>query len=753
MATKILTDIYPVTGMMCAVCAGTVEKTAYGLPGVIKADVNLATNSLSLTWDSTQVTPLKVADALREEGYDMIVAADQADAVEIAEQREARRYRNMVVKLILAWALTIPVFLICMLHLHFPGDNWVMMALTLIVLSVCGAGFYTRGIRGLIKGHPGMDALVAISTAASFLYSLANTIWPEYWTARGLSPDVYYEGAAMIVAFVLTGKMLEARAKRATGSSIRALMALQPEEATLISTDDDNGGKEILKTVKIADIRPGDTILLRPGERVPVDGAVVAGDSSIDESMMTGEPIPVLKEKGSKVFAGTINGNGLLRIEARAVGAATELQRIISAVREAQGSKAPVQRFVDKIAARFVPTVLAISALTFFVWMICTAGNIDMSLLTSVSVLVIACPCALGLATPTAIMVGIGRAARNGILVKDAEALELLNRVQVLAIDKTGTLTVGTPAVTSTLWMTADAREKRKLLAALKSLESSSTHPLAKAVLDFANTSEGRFLEAAPLSDAENITGLGLKGKLSGGATVWVGSIVLSESMHVVIPHDALMFADKAAASGEIVIFAGIDGRPMLTLTISDPLRSDAPSTINSLKAEGVETVLVTGDRKLTAEKIASKAGIEKVFAETMPQDKVKVVNELKSSGRTVAMAGDGINDSAALVTADVSIAMGGGSDVAINSAQVTIVGGKLSSIPLAMRLSKATLKIIKENLFWAFIYNVIGIPIAAGVFYPLFGILLTPMFASAAMAFSSVCVVLNSLRLNKIKL
>lgn len=746
MAESIKRETFPVMGMMCAVCAGTVEKTASHIPGVQKADVNLASNTLALSWEPALTSPLKVADALRAEGYDMIVAADQIDAVEKSEEASEKQYARLVLKMIQAWIFTIPVFLICMFHIHFPAENLIIMILTLYVLIGCGGGFYIRGFRSLIRRHPSMDTLVALSTAASFLYSLANTIMPEYWTERGLSPDVYYEGAAMIVVFVLTGKVLEAKAKRATGNSLRALMSLQPEEATLI-TDDQN-----METVKISAIRPQDILLLRPGERVPVDGTVTEGHSAIDESMMTGEPIPVEKSIGSKVFAGTVNGNGLMRIRAEAVGAATELQRIITAVRDAQGSKAPVQRLVDKIASWFVPAVLILSILTFIVWMICSGGNFDMSLMTAVSVLVIACPCALGLATPTAIMVGIGRAANNGILVKDAEALELLNKVNVLAIDKTGTLTEGRPTVQRCVWVCEDPTEQTKLMLALRELENGSTHPLAKAVYSFADETL-HTAESILLTEREDITGLGLEALLPDGSKIWTGSYKMVRKQS---PESTELITErsyKLAENGDIVVFAGINNKPLLILGISDPIRKDASLTVNALKKIGIETVLVTGDRKSTADKIAAQAGISRVYADTMPQDKVGIVEKMKESGEIIAMAGDGINDSAALATADVSIAMGGGSDVAINASQVTIVGGKLSSIPKAVKLSAATLKIIKENLFWAFIYNVIGIPIAAGALYPSFGILLTPMFASAAMAFSSICVVLNSLRLNKIKL
>ena len=611
-------------------------------------------------------------------------------------------------------------------------------------MGICGNRVYTRGFKGLFRGHPGMDALVAVSTLAAYLFSLFNTIWPEYWTSRGVPADVYYEGAAMIISFVLIGKLLEARAKRATGSAIKALMALQPDEAMVIDAD----GKT--RSVKIESILPGDLLLLRPGERVAVDGVVESGESSVDESMLTGESLPVVKSRGDKVFAGTVNGQGTMRVKAVNVGASTELQRIIARVREAQGSKAPVQKLVDRIASHFVPTVIGIALLTLVLWLVLAPGQVHLAVLTSVSVLVIACPCALGLATPTAIMVGIGRGARKGILIKDAEALELMRRVNVLAIDKTGTLTQGHPEATLS-W--ASGKELPGFRKAVVDMESSSTHPLAEAVANMEWNEEAEAdRHKADVADIVNLPGLGITASWD-GHKVWAGNPRLAESMGCEFPENLMNLMNSLSEQGHTCVITGYDAIVVDILSVHDPLRPDAVATVSDLKAHGIEVVLLTGDRRPTADSIARKAGISEVYAEVLPGDKQEIVARIRKEGKTVAMAGDGINDAAALAEADVSIAMGGGSDVAIEAAQLTIVGGRLASIPDALKLSGATVKVIRENLFWAFIYNIICIPVAAGALYPAFGWLLSPMIASAAMAFSSVCVVSNSLRLRRMKL
>ena len=726
--------IFPVTGMMCAVCAGTVQKTVGELPGVRAAEVNFATSSVTVEWDSGVMSPAIIAEAVRKAGYDMIVAGDEAEAVEEKERQEAAEYRSMKRKVIIAWVLTLPVAVLCMTHIHFPGEAWWYMAATLIVMTVCGSGFYVRGFRSLIKGRPTMDTLVALSTAVSFLFSFFNTLWPEFLEGRGVRADLYYEGAAMIIAFVLTGKLMEGRSRRNTGAALRALMGMQPPEALRIGRD----GK--IETVKISHIVPGDLLRVRPGERIPVDGRVEEGVTSVDESMLTGEPAKVEKQKGDKVSSGTVNGLGSVTIRADKVGADTELSRIIRSVREAQGSKAPVQKLVDRISAVFVPTVIALAILTFVVWSAFGSEYLPQALVASVSVLVIACPCALGLATPTAIMLGIGKGARKGILVKDATALELLSKVNTLLLDKTGTVTEGHPRVTDTFFAPGygEGEGRERLCALLYGAEIDSTHPLAEA-LSLYFRQEG-IVPVRP-GHTDYIPGKGMKFEAD-GKSWFIGSADIAKADGE--------FVSKAAEwqdNGLGVVAASCDGSPVALFCVEDRIQPGVAEAIRSMKDKGIEVAMITGDKRSAAGNMAARAGISEVYAEMMPSGKLEVVRELRSRGRVVAMAGDGINDAEALAEADVSVAMGTGSDIAIDVAQLTLVGGRLSMLPEAMALSARTVRIIRENLFWAFIYNIIGIPIAAGVLFP-FGIMLTPMIASAAMALSSVCVVGNSLRI-----
>lgn len=733
---------FPVTGMMCAVCAGTVEKTVAECPGVSDASVNFAASEVSFSWNPEITSPGTVAEAVRNAGYEMIVAESVAKAVEEKENAELKQHLSMKRNLIIAWVLTIPLSAICMLHIHFPGYQYVMMILALAVMTVSGRRFYVAGFKHLFKGRPDMDSLVAVSTLVSFLFSLFNTFFPDYLTGHDIRADLYYEASAMIIAFVLTGKFLESRARRNTGTAIRALMVLQPSEARIVGTDGQ------LTTVRIEEIAVGNLVSVSPGERIPVDGIVESGLSSVDESMLTGEPQGVEKTPGSRVSAGTMNTNGTITVKATEVGADTELSRIIDNVRKAQGSKAPVQRLVDKIASIFVPTVMVISLLTFCIWMAGGYSNLPIAVVTAVSVLVIACPCALGLATPTAVMVGIGRGASEGILVKEASALEELRKVNMLAIDKTGTLTEGNPKVTDVFPERLPSEEE---FTALLSLERRSTHPLAKAVTEWVSLNCPEAAETEPQS-FEYIPGMGIIGEVN-GVSLWIGNETLAAKMKCHIPSWYLKKCHEWTDEGAGLVFFGNEYEVFNVLKISDTIRPDAKETIDTLREMGVRTVLVTGDNKLSAITVAMQTNITKVVAEVLPQGKQDTVAGLKKEGYFVAMAGDGINDSQAMAEADVAIAMGGGSDVAMEVAQLTIVSGKLMFIPKALKLSRATLKIIQENLFWAFIYNVIGIPVAAGILYPLFGILLSPMIASAAMAVSSICVVTNSLRLNKIKL
>ena len=724
-------EIFPVTGMMCAVCASTVGKTLSSLPGVNSAEVNFASAEVVVDWDSSQTSPDRMKAALAAAGYGLIAESDEARAVAEKERSEAAEYSAMKLRVWVAWIISLPLCVLCMAHVHFPGEGWVYMALTLAVMCWCGTGFYRRGFKSLRAGVPTMDTLVAVSTLASFLFSVFNTVWPEYMTRGGHTPDLYYEGAAMIITFVLTGKLMELRARRNTGAALRALMGLQPKTAVVLQN-----GEPV--EVLIDEIHTGMSVQVRPGERVPVDGRVTDGVSSVDESMLTGEPERVEKTAGSKVVAGTLNGNGVLTVEAEKVGADTELARIIRSVREAQSSKPPVQRLVDRISAWFVPTVILIVLLTFAGWQL-FGSDLATAVLFGVSVLVIACPCALGLATPTAIMAGIGAGARRGILVKDAAALEQLDKVDTVVLDKTGTITTGHPRVTDTLF--ADDADCAEAEAALYGAELKSTHPLAEALCGYF---KGRGLQPVSPVEFTYVPGKGMKFRTA-DSEYRAGSLDLIVGKNV----DLERAGEAWLETGAGVVALERDGKPVAIFKVSDTLQPEVEATVRLLKQSGRNVVLLTGDKAESAEYMAHKAGIDTVVAEAMPADKLAEIRRLRAEGHVVAMAGDGINDAEALADADVSVAMGGGSDVAVETAQLTLVSGKLSLLPEAFKLSHRTLRIIKENLFWAFIYNVIGIPVAAGAL-SWAGFTLTPMYASAAMALSSVCVVTNSLRLTK---
>lgn len=732
--------LFPITGMMCAVCSGTVEHVIASVPGVVAVEVNLATATASIEWNRKEVSPEAIAEKVKEAGYEMIVATDVAQAVDEQERKELRTYRGLQIKTLMAWILTIPIAVICMAHVHFPHYELVIAVLALAVMAGCGFRFYVKGWLSLRVGRPSMDTLVALSTMVSYMFSLFNIFYASYWTSRGLGADLYFEASAMIVAFVLTGKLMEARAKRNTGSALRALMCMQPDEATLCGPDGER------KSVPISVLRPDDLVLVRPGERMPVDGIVSEGSSAVDESMLTGEPLPVEKSVGDTVSAGTLNGLGSLTVRATKVGSSTLLSGIIDAVRNAQGSKPPVQRLADRISSYFVPGVIGISLLTFAIWML-AGGGVQMALLSAVSVLVIACPCALGLATPTAIMVGIGRAAQNHILIKDAASLELLAKTKVLAFDKTGTLTEGRPKVTDVA-----SAEGGKLsaddIAVIYGLEERSEHPLAGALVAWASLSDAR---AVVPEQFTYHPGMGICGRI-GSDEWWAGSMRMAENNCGAIPASIRDRLDVWSDEGSGIVMFGKNSELKAAFRISDTLKSEAKSVVGQLKKLGIRPVLLTGDSAKVADAIAREVGIDDVYAGALPADKQRIVAELKSSYGIVAMVGDGINDSQALAEADISVAMGSGSDIAMDVAQVTVAGGLLSALPKAVRLSGATVKIIRENLFWAFIYNVIGIPLAAGALYPFAGILLNPMFASAAMAASSVSVVCNSLRLKNVK-
>lgn len=731
------TKVLPVLEMSCAVCAGNVESTVQALSGVEKASVNFAAGTLTVTYNPSVITLEVMQAAVQAVGYDLIVEAE--DPVAMQEEKARMHYKILRRNTIGAWTLSIPLALLGMVFMHVPLGNWIMMVLALAIMIFFGRSFYVNGVRHALKGKANMDTLVALSTSIAFLFSLFNTLCPGFWLGKGLEPHVYYEASGVIIAFVLLGKLMEERAKNSTSSAIKGLMGLQPKTARLV-TD----GRE--EEVPISNLQVGNVVSVRPGEKIPVDGTLLQGSSSVDESMLSGEPIPVEKNAGDRVLAGTINQKGAFTMEATSVGGTTVLAQIVQMVQSAQGSKAPVQRIVDKISGIFVPVVVLLSFLTFVCWLVIGGESyFSYALLSAVSVLVIACPCALGLATPTALMVGMGKGAEQHILIKDAFALENLCKVDTVVLDKTGTLTEGVPVVTDSYWISDD---NIRYLDVLYTAEQKSEHPLASAILCWLEESGAKVCEA---ENFESLTGRGVRIQVE-GVTYWVGSQGLLDIFQAGIPEKVRKQIGQWQEDGQSVVFYGQETRLLAVLAISDRIKPTSAEAVKELKKQGIEVHLLTGDGVRTAERVAATLDIGYYKAEVMPNDKEEYIISLQQQGKKVAMVGDGINDSQALARADVSIAMGKGTDIAMDVAMVTLITSDLLLLPGAIRLSKQTVRLIYQNLFWAFIYNVIGIPLAAGVLFPINGLLLNPMLASAAMAFSSVSVVLNSLRLKFMK-
>ena len=707
------------------------------LSGVEKASVNFAAGTLTVTYNPSVITLEVMQAAVQAAGYDLIVEAE--DPVAMQEEKARMHYKILRRNTIGAWTLSIPLALLGMVFMHVPFGNWIMMVLALAIMIFFGRSFYVNGVRHALKGKANMDTLVALSTSIAFLFSLFNTLCPGFWLGKGLEPHVYYEASGVIIAFVLLGKLMEERAKNSTSSAIKGLMGLQPKTARLV-TD----GRE--EEVPISNLQVGNVVSVRPGEKIPVDGTLLQGSSSVDESMLSGEPIPVEKNAGDRVLAGTINQKGAFTMEATSVGGTTVLAQIVQMVQSAQGSKAPVQRIVDKISGIFVPVVVLLSFLTFVCWLVIGGESyFSYALLSAVSVLVIACPCALGLATPTALMVGMGKGAEQHILIKDAFALENLCKVDTVVLDKTGTLTEGVPVVTDSYWISDD---NIRYLDVLYTAEQKSEHPLASAILCWLEESGAKVCEA---ENFESLTGRGVRIQVE-GVTYWVGSQGLLDIFQAGIPEKVRKQIGQWQEDGQSVVFYGQETRLLAVLAISDRIKPTSAEAVKELKKQGIEVHLLTGDGVRTAERVAATLDIGYYKAEVMPNDKEEYIISLQQQGKKVAMVGDGINDSQALARADVSIAMGKGTDIAMDVAMVTLITSDLLLLPGAIRLSKQTVRLIYQNLFWAFIYNVIGIPLAAGVLFPINGLLLNPMLASAAMAFSSVSVVLNSLRLKFMK-
>ena len=736
--SKITKKVYPVMGMHCAACANNVEKIVKKQEGVEDASVNLAAAVLTVDFNSDVVSPEQLKDAVMKIGFDLII--DEDNSMEEQEEAEHSYYEQLQRKTVVAWIFALPVAFMGMFFMDFPGINWWMLVLSLPVLFYSGHAFYVNAWKQAKHFTSNMDTLVALSTSIAFLFSLFNTLYPQFWYEQGLEPHVYYEAATVIIAFVLVGKLMEEKAKGKTSMAIRKLMGLQPKTARIL-----RDGKE--EDILISELKKGDKVSVRPGERVPVDGLIVEGDTFIDESMISGEPIPVEKKLNDKVLAGTINQNGAFVMSAEKVGRETVLAQIIRMVQEAQGSKAPVQRIVDKVTAVFVPTVLAIAILTFMVWMI--VGGVDdfsYAMLSAVSVLVVACPCALGLATPTALMVGIGKGAEAHILIKDAVALEQMRKVDTVVLDKTGTVTEGRPTVTGWLHDAGWVNEHKGILYAA---ELKSEHPLALAIVEELKKDGNK---PAIIDSFESRTGRGIV-VTRGGKTYWAGSHRLLNDFGAKVSDLLKSMVEEYERSGKSLVYFGEESTLLAVIVISDKVKPTSIQAVKQMQAEGKYVVLLTGDGHLTAQNVAGEINANRFIAEALPDDKENVIKELQREGRVVAMVGDGINDSQALARADVSIAMGKGTDIAMDVAMVTLMTSDLLLLPKAFKLSRKTVRLIHQNLFWAFIYNLIGIPIAAGFLFPMYGILLNPMIASAAMACSSVSVVLNSLSLNWRKL
>jgi Cu2+-exporting ATPase len=731
---------FPVTGLSCASCAISVESMLRAQAGVLDASVNYANSS---AWVEYMPETASVADfktAIQSIGYDLLIEDEGHDHQEELQQIH---YKKLKTNTLWASLLAFPVVVIAMFLMDIPYANWIMLVLSTPVIVWFGRGFFVNAYKQAQHGKANMDTLVALSTGIAYLFSLFSTFFPEFWHSRGQHPHVYFEAAAVVIAFILLGKVLEERAKSNTSSAIKKLIGLQPNTVNLIH---DNGQEE---EIPVSQVKVGYRLLVKPGDKIPVDGEIVSGSSFIDESTITGESLPVEKEPGGKVFAGTINQKGSFVFVAQKVGGETILAQIIKMVQEAQGSKPPVQKLVDQIAGIFVPVVMVIAVISFVTWMILGGDNaVTQALLAMVSVLVIACPCALGLATPTAIMVGMGKGAENGILIKDAESLELSHKVNAVVLDKTGTVTEGKPAVTDVAW-TVSGDEKAALEQMLYAIELQSEHPLAEAVTASLKIRSG---ERTVPDKFESITGKGVAAHY-GNRVYLVGNQKLLTDYQVNIPESSSARMKTWQHEAKTVICFARDTELLAVIAIADKIKETSAKAIADLQNQGIEVYMLTGDNEQTAKAVAQKVGLKNFKAEVMPSDKAEFIQQLQRQGKVVAMVGDGINDSHALAQADVSIAMGKGSDIAMDVAKMTIISSDLQLIPRAIRLSKQTVRTIHENLFWAFIYNLIGIPIAAGILFPIWGFMLNPMIAGAAMALSSVSVVSNSLRLKFKKL
>jgi Cu2+-exporting ATPase len=722
----------PVLQMTCASCAISTESIVKFLPGVVSSQVNYAAATLTVEYIPSLVTVNQMRQAVQSIGYDLFIEEGNENS-ETLEELHQKKYNLLKKKTIGAVFLTLPLVIIAMFFMDIPYANYVMWVLSTPVILGFGKDFFINAWKQTKHGSANMDTLVALSTGVAYIFSVFNTLFPDYWHSKGLHAHVYFESAAVVIAFILLGKLLEENAKGNTSSAIKKLIGLQPKTVNVIDAEQNQ------IALPIEQVEVGMTIIVKPGDKVAVDGMVIQGSSFVDESMLSGEPLAVKKEVNDKVFSGTINQKGSFQFKAEKIGSDTMLAQIIKMVQEAQGSKAPVQKLVDKIAGIFVPIVIGIALLSLIAWIIWGGENgFTQGLLALVTVLVIACPCALGLATPTAIMVGVGKGAEQGILIKDAESLELAKKVDAIILDKTGTITYGKPTVTNSKWLDENDILKQILL----SIEKQSEHPLAEAVVNYLKD-----INTVHIHHIESLTGKGVRANYK-DINYLVGNQKLLTENQILIDNSLKEQADKWLHEAKTVIWFADDKKALAVLAIADEIKETSIEAIKELQKMGIEVHMLTGDNYNTAKAIAEKTGISSFKGEVLPKDKADFVKELQAKGKIVAMVGDGINDSTALAQANVSIAMGKGSDIAIDVAKMTIISSDLMKISTAIKLSKSTVNTIKQNLFWAFIYNVVGIPIAAGILYPINGFLLNPMIAGAAMALSSISVVGNSLRL-----
>lgn len=735
MNTPKTTQTFPVLDMSCAACATRVEKTLNRQPGVYHAQVNYAAATATVEYNPQECTPETLKEAIQNAGYDLVIETN-TQKEKIAEDAHSRKYRQLKQRTFFSLMLSVPVAIIGMCFMDWTYANYVMWILSTPVVFWLGRDFYRNAWKQLKHRTSNMDTLVAVSTGIAYTFSLFNLFWPEFWLSRGIHPHVYFEAASVIISFILLGRLLEEKAKGNTSEAIKKLMGLQPATVTILTPEGQ------LKEIPVEQVQQGQRLVVKPGSRIAVDGTVYEGCSYVDESMLTGEPLPAEKTPGTKVYAGTINQKGSFSFIADKVGSETVLAHIIRMVQDAQGSKAPVQQLVDRIAAIFVPTILSIAVLSFLVWIWLDSSNgFTHGLLAAVTVTIIACPCALGLATPTAIMVGIGKGAENGILIKDAESLETARKVNAIVLDKTGTLTEGRPTVTNI----SDPLLQSPLGDVLFTLESASEHPLAQAIVQYQTR------QLLPMEEFESLTGLGVRGKIN-GTCYYAGNRRLLETHHLTVSPALTEEAARLSQEAKTVIWLADSQQALGLVAIADRIKPTSREAVRQLQKMGISTYMLTGDNPETAQRIAAQCGITHFQAEVLPQQKAQFIKDLQKEGKIVAMVGDGINDSAALAQADLSIAMGKGSDIAMDVAKMTLISSDLNKITDAIRLSQATVRTIRENLFWAFIYNLIGIPVAAGILYPINGFLLNPMIAGAAMAMSSVSVVSNSLRLKRKK-